>query len=201
VWWFLKLILQIYIYSFCHYRDYAATHGLLETMGTEVNVTQNEQGDLFYTLYFDNPMEHGGSYQRFVTGILLVDASRKSLEQTLLPKPTNKKGRKNQPTDDNQTPPSNIWSKSDLPSVDAGVLEFPCTFGFVSALMMSYRVSEIRHIFEQQPFKHFLLSVTYIQYISLLPSFWLFCHLLEITYLLLKSRPCSSYFLFIFAFI
>jgi hypothetical protein len=89
-------------------------------------------------------MEHGGSYQRFVTGLLLVDSSKKHWERTLLPKSLNSNKNKNKRTkpqsDDPTSSSSSSWSKTDLPSVDAAVVEFPCTFGFVSALIMSYRV-------------------------------------------------------------
>jgi hypothetical protein len=77
--------------------------------------------------------------QRFGTGII-VDGSGKSIKRKVLS--MNEAIAKMPPvetSDDVST--RQKWEFSDLPSVDAAIVQFPSTNGFVSALITSYRVS------------------------------------------------------------
>ena len=121
------------------YRDYAATYGYFEQISRELNITQARQADLIYALYLDDPMLVAAQRQRFGTGVL-VGGSEKSIKAKVLsmnaaiaklpPVPTSEAELAHQ-----------MWAFSDLPSVDAAVIQFPSTYGFVSALITSYRVS------------------------------------------------------------
>ena len=120
-------------------RDYAATYGYFEQISRELNITQARQADLIYALYLDDPMLVAAQRQRFGTGVL-VGGSEKSIKAKVLsmnaaiaklpPVPTSEAELAHQ-----------MWAFSDLPSVDAAVIQFPSTNGFVSALITSYRVS------------------------------------------------------------
>lgn len=126
-------------------RDYAAAYGLIEDVGTHYNITPGNYVDLVYTLYLDNPFLQGGPDQRFGTGIL-VDGSKegKALKQKFLHDNAaiakmSPWGQKEDPTPlaKFQREP---WKHVSLPSVDAAVVQFPGTNGFVSLLITSYRI-------------------------------------------------------------
>ena len=134
------------------FRDYAAAYGLIDDLALDLNVTPDKFVDLMYTLYLDDPTVHGGPNQRFATGIL-VDGSRpgKALKHTLLHdknpiiatmEPAGVKEDVT-PLAEYQRQP---WKHVNLPSVDAAVVQFPYTNGFVSILITSYRVSNASHV-------------------------------------------------------
>mmetsp|Transcript_22526 Transcript_22526/g.25642 ORF Transcript_22526/g.25642 Transcript_22526/m.25642 type:complete len:437 (+) Transcript_22526:600-1910(+) len=124
-------------------RDYAATHGLWDEMGTALNISRNDYSDLVYALYLDNPMEVGGGQQRFATG-LLFDKKKKDknyqpqIIQEMTSTNINNDKKESSNLEEYQNQP---WEKQELPSTKGvTTTQFPHTGGFVSALLISYRV-------------------------------------------------------------
>ena len=120
-------------------RDYTATYGLFEEISRELNITQPHHADLIYAVYLDDPMVITAHRQRFGTGII-VDGSRKSIKRKVLS--MNEAISKMPPVETSEDLSTRQkWDFSDLPSVDAAIVQFPSTNGAVSALITSYRVS------------------------------------------------------------
>ena len=127
------------------YRDYAATYGLFEDIGEDLNITKKEHGDLLYALYLDDPMRQGGSRQRYFTGIL-TDGSGKAMKKKLIANNDAIIAKFPPLGEHDEKTPIELfrrqkWSVGDFPSVDAAVVQFPSTNGFMSALITSYWVS------------------------------------------------------------
>ena len=106
-----------------------------------MNLTKANHSNLLYALYLDDPSLT--SRTRFGIGIL-AGKSGKPLSVKLLKK--NKELAK-EPIPADESVLTNMerfrtleWLKVDLPSVDAAVVRFPHTGGFVSALITSYKV-------------------------------------------------------------
>ena len=133
-----------------HYRDYAASGSLLENVVGDIHLKKQDYGDLMYSLYLDNGAEVSGRRQRFACGIL-VDKSGLDKKEALLD--MNEEIRALQEANTDDDPPAlQLWKQTSyesisLPSVDAAVLQFPCTNGIVSSLVLSYKVSK-KSLFE-----------------------------------------------------
>ena len=146
-------------------RDYAAAYGLIEEIATDLQVTPGNYVDLMYNLYLDDPMLVGGPNQRFATGILVdhhgsspsdqlsyketllqsnagiiaaAAAAARAMEAAATGKPKKQDATTTTPQEHFRRQP---WEVVSLPSVDAAVVQFPYTNGFVSLLITSYRVS------------------------------------------------------------
>lgn len=100
--------------------------------------------EMTYHLYLDDPTRMGGRRQRFMTGIMAGEAGIPKMNKLqAMNRGKTKKLTEAQKEDMSaqkyfETIP---YEMVDLPSVDALVLQYPFTNGFVSALMFSYRVS------------------------------------------------------------
>ena len=145
--------------SFCYkltHRDYAASMGLGRRVTTDVigsekstGVQRREVEKVLYHMFFDNPFQVGGRYLRWATGILVPDSDTEKVDKLLsLNTPTGDTATvKRYPTESElmDLPASEVFQMlpyevATLPAVDALVLQFPHTNGFVSALVVSYRV-------------------------------------------------------------
>mmetsp|Transcript_12752 Transcript_12752/g.18755 ORF Transcript_12752/g.18755 Transcript_12752/m.18755 type:complete len:287 (+) Transcript_12752:161-1021(+) len=113
-------------------RDYAASMGLMDEIGNTYNISRSKYADLLYHLYLDHPWKVGGDQQRFATGIVMknkkdyppiLDKSRILKDKTRL-----------------QAFQQQDFDYSVLPSHKASVTQFPHSLGFVSALIVSYKV-------------------------------------------------------------
>jgi len=99
--------------------------------------------EMTYHLYLDDPTRMGGRRQRFMTGIMAGEAGIPKMNKLqAMNRGKTKKLTEAQKEDMSaqkyfETIP---YEMVDLPSVDALVLQYPFTNGFVSALMFSYRV-------------------------------------------------------------
>lgn len=119
-------------------RDYAATYGLFEEISRDLNITQAQNADFLYAVYLDDPMVVAAQRQRFGTGVL-VDGSRKSIKTKALK--LNEAIAKIPPAErSEEVSTHHKWEFSNLPSVDAAIVQFPSTYGFVSALITSYKI-------------------------------------------------------------
>jgi hypothetical protein len=122
--------------------DYASSAGLARAICSDLNIAEKAQSDLIYTLYLDDPTLMGGERQRFAAGILVDKTGRDKKKQLL---DMNEEIRKVGFADGEHVPLEKLWGsieyKSEsLPSLDAAVVQFPFTNGFVSALTHSYKV-------------------------------------------------------------
>lgn len=117
---------------------------------SSTSAQRNEVEEITYHLFLDNPHEMGGRRLRWATGILVSDKEKDKVKHLLsLNQPSGKgKGKtKRYPTDEEMIDLSASevmdllpYEVADLPSVDSLVAQFPHTHGFVSALVMSYKV-------------------------------------------------------------
>jgi hypothetical protein len=143
-------------------RDYAASMGLGRVVMTDLvgakpgGVARNEAEEITYHVYLDDPARMGGRRQRWMTGILVGDRQKDKVKQLQALNKSSSSGKKEDkrlPTADEleegtakeifeMTP----YEYADLPSVDALVLQFPNTHGFVSSLVQSYKVSAMPDI-------------------------------------------------------
>lgn len=124
-----------------HDSDYATSMGLAESIGEDLTVFEKDE-DLLYSVYLDDPMKMGGTRQRFATGILIDRSGRDKKKQLM---DVNKEIRATVNVDDEDASIQEVWKQleyksTSLPSLDAAVLQFPFTNGFVSALTLSYKV-------------------------------------------------------------
>ena len=148
--------------TFCYKvtnRDYAASMGLgrrvtKDVIGSEksTGVERREVEKVLYHMFFDNPFQVGGRYLRWATGILVPDGQKETVDKLLsLNTPIGTKATtKRYPTESELMDSSAgeifqmlPYEVATLPAVDALVVQFPHTHGFVSALVMSYKV---RHV-------------------------------------------------------
>lgn len=139
--------------NFCYklaHRDYAASMGLGRRITSDVtgikfptNTESKPVEEILYHLYLDNPLELSGRRLRWASGILVGDSSQDKVEKLMA---LNAKG-KRYPTPEefadlsaSEVMEMYPYELVDLPSVDSLVAQFPNTHGFVSALVMSYKV-------------------------------------------------------------
>ena len=128
-------------------RDVAATVGMWGTVGKTANVSTADYPDLMYSLYLDNPMDVSGGRQRSGTGLLLDKKGLEEKGQGLLdsnPSLEEEYAKMDETAKEDLTASARFkllpWDSTTLPSVDAAVVQFPHTGGFVSALVSSYKV-------------------------------------------------------------
>lgn len=125
-------------------RDYAASISLMEYVAGDAGIYNRSQyADTMYTLYLDDPAVVRGRRQRFAAGFLVTKNEAKQTRDKLLKMndiiipPTDEEAR--------DLGAFKLWPKLkyemvDLPSVNAAVLQFPFTDGFVSDMMVSWKV-------------------------------------------------------------
>jgi hypothetical protein len=131
-----------FVYKYTQ-RDYAATNSMVESVGKDVGLKPRDYADQLYTVYLDNPNDMGGRRQRFAAGYLVTDKAGKSVQKTLLQR--NQEIRPPTPDELWDLPASKLWARlayqtAELPSVNAAVVQFPFTNGFVSAMIQSWKV-------------------------------------------------------------
>lgn len=125
-------------------RDYASSGSLVERIGDDLHLNKKEYGDLLYSLFLDDGANMTGRQMRFACGIL-VDKKGEEKKQSLLD--MNEEIRVLQEANTDEDPPAlTLWKQTSyestsLPSVDAAVVQFPCSNGIVSSLVLQYRVS------------------------------------------------------------
>jgi hypothetical protein len=136
-----------YIYRSAN-RDYAAAMSLHKTIRQDLEY-KSEYGadDLVYHIYLDDPTQMGGRRQRWTSGILVgEDDTGKEQIDKLLAKNKVIHGNPLTADDYDQLAATELWPRlpydqADLTAVDALVLNFPFTNGFVSSLVLAHRVS------------------------------------------------------------
>lgn len=124
-------------------RDYAASMGLARFIGKEAGIKPKQQADVVYTFYLDDPRTvMGGRQQRFVAGLLTVNEDDDQSKQLLSKNPDIQEF-----TEDefNELSASELWPKikyeqESLPKTRAAVVQFPFTDGFISALILTWRI-------------------------------------------------------------
>ena len=161
--------------NFCYKfttRDYAASYGMgrriaqdWATVTTTETTTTAKEPSLFagesedvvkrrkeiskkiYHVYLDNPMQMGGTRQRYMTGVLTTDKEKEMYCDPLFTKNSQIELtiQKNMGTDEREKSMEEIFAEIkyeyvDLPSVDSLVIQFPYTDGFTSALVVAYKV-------------------------------------------------------------
>jgi hypothetical protein len=124
------------------FRDYSTSAGLARSIVEDLAIGEIEHGDFLYSVFLDSPMAMGGATQRFATGILVDKTGRDKKKQLM---GMNEGIRAIKYTDDDDYSVENVWKQieyksTSLPSLDAAVVQFPFTNGFVSALTHSYKV-------------------------------------------------------------
>ena len=124
------------------FRDYSTSAGLARSIIEDLAIGEIDQGDFLYSVFLDSPMAMGGATQRFATGILVDKTGRDKKKQLM---GMNEGIRAIKYTDDDDYSVDNVWKQieyksTSLPSLDAAVVQFPFTNGFVSALTHSYKV-------------------------------------------------------------
>ena len=135
-----------FCYKFTN-RDYAASMGLGRQLQADFGVKLTDEVEeidqITYHVYLDDPSKMGGRRQRWMTGIMVGDEGKPKIEQLqALNKDITPIPEKDfEDASAKEVFMSLKYELDDLPSVDALVLQFPFTNGFVSALMLSYRVS------------------------------------------------------------
>jgi len=148
-----------FVYKFT-YRDYAASMGLgrlvrkdwiQQNFETTDDSKQKKENDetveaFTYHVYLDDPSQMGGRRQRWMSGLLVGDDKLGQVEKMMV---LNEKG-KRQPTATEAEDKSAReifhmlpYEQADLPAVDSLVVQFPHTGGFVSSLILSYKVSRV----------------------------------------------------------
>eukprot|EP00542_Grammatophora_oceanica_P018963 CAMPEP_0194049494 /NCGR_PEP_ID=MMETSP0009_2-20130614/30708_1 /TAXON_ID=210454 /ORGANISM="Grammatophora oceanica, Strain CCMP 410" /LENGTH=274 /DNA_ID=CAMNT_0038695661 /DNA_START=64 /DNA_END=888 /DNA_ORIENTATION=+ len=132
-----------FVYKYIQ-RDYAASHALTESIGKDLEINSKNFSGLMYSLYLDNPGFNGGPRQRLAGGIL-VDKKGMVMRDALMNTKNEEIRAKPEPKEDDELTASQRWAYLEyksvtLPSLDAAVLEFPYTSGFLSALITSYKV-------------------------------------------------------------
>lgn len=130
-------------------RDYAASGSLVEHIAqhAEMMKPDKETADRIYSLYFDDPRKVSGWNQRFAVGYLATDdATRITIQEKLLP--TNAKSNDEKAISSSEIKHMSVmelWPKlnyrvAELPNAKSAAVEFPFTNGFVSALILEYKV-------------------------------------------------------------
>eukprot|EP00559_Dactyliosolen_fragilissimus_P008398 CAMPEP_0184863866 /NCGR_PEP_ID=MMETSP0580-20130426/12904_1 /TAXON_ID=1118495 /ORGANISM="Dactyliosolen fragilissimus" /LENGTH=279 /DNA_ID=CAMNT_0027362443 /DNA_START=196 /DNA_END=1035 /DNA_ORIENTATION=+ len=143
-------------------RDYAASAGLVRHVATDLNLEEDQKGNLIFSLYIDN-MEQKVPFgkERFFGGIL-IDDTKSHLKETLLNSNNNNihdqeqdlLQQKLEQNDPQSKANSNVQTEQNtdsqlyegnyqlgsLPSVNAIHAKFVYTDGFISALIHNYKV-------------------------------------------------------------
>jgi hypothetical protein len=108
---------------------------------------KKEVSKKIYHVYLDNPMQMGGTQQRYMTGVLVSDADKATYCDPLFTKNSqiertahDKKGTPYHEKSVAEVYDETKYEYVDLPSVDSLVVQFPFTDGFVSSLVFSYKV-------------------------------------------------------------
>ena len=125
------------------YSDYSTSAGLARSIVEDLDIGEIEQGDFLYSIFLDSPMAMGGANQRFATGIL-VDKTGRDKKKRLMGLNEGIRAVKYTDDDDDYSV-EKVWKQieyksTSLPSLDAAIVQFPFTNGFVSALTHSYKV-------------------------------------------------------------
>ena len=136
-----------YVYRSAN-RDYAAAMSLHKTIRQDLEY-KSEYGvdDLVYHIYLDDPTTMGGRRQRWTSGILVgEDQTGTEQRNKLLAKNDAIHANPLTADDYDQMAATDLWPRlpydeADLTAVDALVLNFPFTNGFVSSLVLAHRVS------------------------------------------------------------
>jgi len=124
-------------------RDYAAAPGMARHIGGDLGwkrTKKNDSGDLLYTFYLDDPRKVSGRDQRFAVGWF---GDNQEIKEQLLK--TNDGRVLPTAQDEIELPAAQWWPKLNyerrkLPKTSAMVAQFPFTDGFVSALILQYKV-------------------------------------------------------------
>jgi hypothetical protein len=137
-----------FVYRFTQ-RDYAASMSLQESVGKDLGVKPKDFDDKIYTIYLDDPHFSGlgGRELRFASGYLVTDKKTEGHIPALLlgknreilakPPPTEVEIRDLAATD---LWPRLPYQQASLPSVNAAVVHFPFTNGFISAIILSHKI-------------------------------------------------------------
>jgi hypothetical protein len=126
-------------------RDYVAAHSLELCVGDNLEIHPNDFVDRIYTIYLDDlsKVKSGGAH-RFASGYLSNSSqSDRKLEETLMSlndamEPLDLNDVESLSADD-------LWErlrykKNTLPKTKAAVVHFPSTNGFVSSIIMQFRI-------------------------------------------------------------
>lgn len=120
----------VFVHKFIEHQDSASTGGFWRETRADLLIEKEGDDSMFdddlYAVYVDLTHKYGG-VGRFFSGIM-VDESKAPMKQKLLEANVNRK---------DKIP----YEIGDLPSVRAGVVKFPWTDGFVSALLHNYKVT------------------------------------------------------------
>lgn len=125
-------------------RDYAAAPSLVEYIAKEAGLGKpNSFADCMYSVYFDDP--RGLGRPRFAAGYLATDKETRKRHRSLLDKNAKTSQEAAKGNDQDELAVLDLWSivkyeSASLPSVNCGVAHFPNTNGFVSALILQYKV-------------------------------------------------------------
>lgn len=129
-------------------RDYAASAALGQVIREDLGLNREDGDDLIYHLFLDDPRKMGGRRQRWMSGLLTNDQGADMMSKLLA---NNEEIMKKPLTEGDIDGPFELpaievfkripYDQADLQSVDSLVLNFPFTNGFVSSLIISYKVS------------------------------------------------------------
>jgi len=137
-----------FVYKFTQ-RDYAASDGLAAHIAREIGLEPNDQADAMYTVYLDDPRRVSGFRSRFAAGYLATNGDSESRQKQKELTAKNKLLVDPEPTDVSEfkhTSCHELWPKlryrtASFPKkVPAAVVQFPHTTGFVTALLLQYKV-------------------------------------------------------------
>jgi hypothetical protein len=126
-------------------RDYAASSSLVDWVASDARLPVRDMADRVYALYFDDPRGMAGTHQRFAAGYLATDKASRDVHKNLLEK--DRKIMREDVTEQEMRTmavtelwPHIKYETVSLPSVKCGVAHFPFTNGFISALLLQYKV-------------------------------------------------------------
>lgn len=137
-----------WIYKFTE-RDYAASYGLVTSIGRELGLKRTRLVDKMYVVYLDDPKKiTSGRKQRFAGGYLFPPGVKTSEDDAGIKEKLLATNEKKGPITDHDRvdlAAQRLWplikyETVQLPTVPALVATFAFTDGFVSALLHSYRV-------------------------------------------------------------
>jgi hypothetical protein len=118
----------------------------------DVLIRRKDISNKIYHVYLDNPIQMGGTRQRYMTGVLTSDKDKETYCDPLYAKNSQIELtiQKNKDTPEREKSTAEVFDEIkyeyvDLPSVDSLVVQFPFTDGFVSALVLSYKVCFVRN--------------------------------------------------------
>ena len=142
-----------YVYKFSK-RDYAAANGLARSIGRDLDLNPRKLADVIYNIYLDHPgVVTGGRQQRFAAGLLVKKGDNAKLKSELMAK------------NDFVVPfteeefwelaARELWPKikyeaTSLPKTKAAIVQFPFTDGFVSSLILTWKIIPAFHKYVQE---------------------------------------------------